>query len=1099
MFPFWDDVIAPAIEAVRARRVVEIGALRGETTVKMLGRLGPDCELHVIDPVPQFDPTEHERAFPGRYIFHLGISHEVLPTLPPADVALVDGDHNWFTVYHELRILAETSRAAGAPLPVLVLHDVGWPYGRRDLYYEPSRIPDEFRQPNTLAGMRPGSSRLYPNGGMNLTLHNADHEGGPRNGVMTALDDFMAEHDSPLRRVVLPIYYGLAIVAEERVLVDHPELAELFDRLESPAGQTDLVEMAEGIRLDEAIFGQAWIRTLEQQVSRGADRYLEVVKAALLDEHYLDNEARLEYLAGQVGSAQPDLAPLRDPARLLPLRFQRLRAARNAGLSLDGDKNVAYFPYTEMGRPQLDRLEDSLNRIRADGVAGDLAEISVERGGGAIFMRAFLEAHELPGRTVWMCDEFFAEAPAEASAAETVADVLSRFNADLNQVREGFDRFGLLDDRVRFLQGAPDEQLADSPIERLALVRIGAGLGAALGPVLEQVHARLSPGAVVIVSGADDAEVERLVAEARERLGVTAQLERIDWNSLTWQLPLGAEEPSDARPRGEARARRAPSGPVLQGPVPPGPVALSVVVVFYNMRREARRTLQSLSRSYQQDIEGLDYEVIVVDNGSSPEQRLDLDTVTSFGPEFRFLDMGEDAAPSPTIALNKGIELARGDAVALMIDGAHVLTPRVLHYGMTALATYEPSVVAAQQWYVGPGQQGDAQQAGYDQVAEDRLFAQIQWPIDGYRLFEVGHFIGDRDWFDGIVESNCLFVPRKLLDQIGVFDDKFSMPGGGYANLDLFERLSLAPGVTVASILGEGTFHQFHGGTTTNVVDEAVRRDRVASYGGHFEELRGRRLVGLSLQPKFVGSLQALASRRTRSRWGILSFNGLRDPSQHAAAAAPVTVPDDVKLSAIEAVWDRRAWLDATWLGHKVNRFPTDLHVYQELIARLRPALIVVIGDDDGLGGRAVFAASICDQLDHGRVVAVGRSEPAERPSHPRITQLGGTADGAAVAAQVRDLAGSEPSALVILGLGEPSRVVAAFDEYAPLVPVGGYVVVENTVVNGRPAAAEFGIGPHEAVVRILGHNPAFLADVNPERYTVTFNRNGFLRRERPG
>ena len=106
-----------------------------------------------------------------------------------------------------------------------------------------------------------------------------------------------------------------------------------------------------------------------------------------------------------------------------------------------------------------------------------------------------------------------------------------------------------------------------------------------------------------------------------------------------------------------------------------------------------------------------------------------------------------------------------------MIDGAHVLTPGVLSFGMKALSTYAPAVVATQQWYVGPGQQGDAQQAGYDQRVEDRLFDAIDWPVDGYRLFEIGHFIGERDWFDGIVESNCLFVPRKLLEQLGGFDE----------------------------------------------------------------------------------------------------------------------------------------------------------------------------------------------------------------------------------------------------------------------------------------------------------------------------------------
>ena len=61
------------------------------------------------------------------------------------DAALVDGDHNWYTVYNELKMLAATARDAGAPLPLLIMHDVCWPYGRRDLYYAPERIPEEFR------------------------------------------------------------------------------------------------------------------------------------------------------------------------------------------------------------------------------------------------------------------------------------------------------------------------------------------------------------------------------------------------------------------------------------------------------------------------------------------------------------------------------------------------------------------------------------------------------------------------------------------------------------------------------------------------------------------------------------------------------------------------------------------------------------------------------------------------------------------------------------------------------------------------------------------------------------------------------------------
>ena len=147
MFPFWQDVVAPVIEAAGARRIVEIGALRGENTELMLQRLGPDVELHVVDPLPAFDPSEHEERFEGQYVFHQDLSVNVLPHLPPMDVALIDGDHNWYTVNTELTMLAGVAREAGAPLPVMVLHDVGWPYGRRDLYYDPTNIPDEHRQP----------------------------------------------------------------------------------------------------------------------------------------------------------------------------------------------------------------------------------------------------------------------------------------------------------------------------------------------------------------------------------------------------------------------------------------------------------------------------------------------------------------------------------------------------------------------------------------------------------------------------------------------------------------------------------------------------------------------------------------------------------------------------------------------------------------------------------------------------------------------------------------------------------------------------------------------------------------------------------------
>ena len=199
MFPFWDSTIQPVLEAIGARRVVEIGALRGENTQKMIDALGPGTEVHVIDPLPQFDPDEHRARFGENYHFHRDLSLNVLDKLPAMDAALIDGDHNWYTVHGEMTALAATADRAGRPLPVCILHDVGWPYGRRDLYYDPTNIPADQRQPFERKGMRKHRSDLVDGGGFNRTLANARHEGGPRNGVLTGMEDFIAEYPHDIR------------------------------------------------------------------------------------------------------------------------------------------------------------------------------------------------------------------------------------------------------------------------------------------------------------------------------------------------------------------------------------------------------------------------------------------------------------------------------------------------------------------------------------------------------------------------------------------------------------------------------------------------------------------------------------------------------------------------------------------------------------------------------------------------------------------------------------------------------------------------------------------------------------------------------------
>ena len=265
--------------------------------------------------------------------------------------------------------------------------------------------------------------------------------------------------------MVLPIYYGLAIVAEEELLADHPALAAHARPLrDASTGQTGLVELGERIRLDEAIFTQAWIRALEQQIERGRRPLPRRGEGARCSTSTTSTTRFASSTsASLLGQASPDLAPLRDPARLLRERTKRVGQARTAGRSLDGDQNIALLPLHRHGpgpaRPARARCSTSCERVRSP---GDLAEIGVGRGGGAIFLRAYLAAHEMPDRKVWVVDEFLASPSGRRESDGSRGDAVGRFGADLHQVRDGFARFGLLDDSVRFVQGPPGPQLLEA-------------------------------------------------------------------------------------------------------------------------------------------------------------------------------------------------------------------------------------------------------------------------------------------------------------------------------------------------------------------------------------------------------------------------------------------------------------------------------------------------------------------------------------------------------------------------------------------------------------------------------------------------------------
>jgi glycosyltransferase involved in cell wall biosynthesis len=242
---------------------------------------------------------------------------------------------------------------------------------------------------------------------------------------------------------------------------------------------------------------------------------------------------------------------------------------------------------------------------------------------------------------------------------------------------------------------------------------------------------------------------------------------------------------------------------------------LSVIVIGYNMARELPRTIRSLSPAMQRGIHPRDYEVILIDNGSTqPADEAELSRVLPGLVIHRLAS----ATVSPVPAINFGLTLARGDLVGVWIDGARMASPGLLATALIASRLHARPVIGTLAFHLGPAVQMESVKQGYDQTVEDMLLAQSGWEDDGYRLFGISSFAGSsaRGWFDLPSESNALFLRAAHWRALGGFDVRFATPGGGLANLDVWSRACADPDGELIMLLGEATFHQVHGGVATN-------------------------------------------------------------------------------------------------------------------------------------------------------------------------------------------------------------------------------------------------------------------------------------------
>jgi len=186
------------------------------------------------------------------------------------------------------------------------------------------------------------------------------------------------------------------------------------------------------------------------------------------------------------------------------------------------------------------------------------------------------------------------------------------------------------------------------------------------------------------------------------------------------------------------------------------------------------------------------------------------------------------------------------------------------------------------------------------------------------------------------------------------------------------------------------------------------------------------------------------------------------------------------------------------WLGVAAQKYPTDLWIYQEIMYELRPDFIIETGTY--WGGSALFLASVCEMLGHGEVITIDTQPIAEshstRPAHPRITYIEGSSVAPEVVADVRLRTDGAQTVMAILDSDHGREHV--FNElkvWCDVVTEGSYLIVEDSNVNGHPVLPEFGPGPMEAIELFLSMNRDFAPDRSREKFLLTANPRGFLKK----
>ena len=316
---FW-PLLEPVLDALAPRRVCEVGVEAGAFAVQLLEWCrARGCAYVGVDPAPPDDVPGVIR----------GTSLDVLLRVEPCDAYFIDGDHNYHTVRGELNAIAHGAERHGARAPLVCVHDVGWPWGRRDMYYAPETIPAEHRHPfSSELGVAQHTDELVDGGfrdpGRFAVAHRA---GGARNGVLTAVEDFLAsarEAGADWQMLLVPAAFGLAVLYRTDAVPER--CLQRLRRLETAVAELGgFLQLVEHNYMSLYLFGED-----AKRYADGLQRHADGIQLQFtaLETAYADLLAQFNGLQSAYADLSAHADALLDDYRRLDETYRRLQNDR---------------------------------------------------------------------------------------------------------------------------------------------------------------------------------------------------------------------------------------------------------------------------------------------------------------------------------------------------------------------------------------------------------------------------------------------------------------------------------------------------------------------------------------------------------------------------------------------------------------------------------------------------------------------------------------------------------------------------------------------------------------------------------------------------